>query len=411
MIRCEDDTWPHEDLRGLLDGAKAPHLLQLSHAGAGGRLELDTDGPWVDRLALHCALLGLDPRAAESAPAAWYAAAADLQLAPDERAWCCELVTQRDGTFIDPSAGGITTKESQVLIQALDEQLGSDTRRWEVGDGPHHILVMKQTAIPAGPEPQIAAPAVMTGQRWKRRLPRGAIGRTLAALVEQAGRILEQHPVNRVRIDLGENPANLIWLWGGSASSGPPAGGRLRRHGASGASDPNPSVQGFRARTGHSGAVIAPRFPFRGLGRACGLTWQELPEGSTEPAYELLFRTIMQILDGHDLIYAVLSITHTDPIERLCAMERLDHAVLRPLTERLGAQEPWRLLVVPDNRMPGWVPFVAIGSGLPQQPVMGLTASAFEASPLSFRNGRALLDWFLQPSPAAQAAAGRPGSG
>ena len=47
-----------------------------------------------------------------------------------------------------------------------------------------------------------------------KHLPRGKGGKELCQLMERAAEILANHDVNRVRKDLGENPATNIWLWG-----------------------------------------------------------------------------------------------------------------------------------------------------------------------------------------------------
>ncbi|GAI70799.1 unnamed protein product, partial [marine sediment metagenome] len=46
-----------------------------------------------------------------------------------------------------------------------------------------------------------------------KNLPRGKNANFLVDLMQRSGKFLENHEINKVRIDLGENPANLIWLW------------------------------------------------------------------------------------------------------------------------------------------------------------------------------------------------------
>ena len=73
------------------------------------------------------------------------------------------------------------------------------------------------------------------------------MGSGLRLLIEQVSKALEGHAVNRVRVDLGENPANMVWLWGQAAA-----------------------MQGrsFRDRTGLAGAVVSTEFPMQGLARS-----------------------------------------------------------------------------------------------------------------------------------------------
>ena len=366
VIRCEDRAPAEQALSSLLDGAKTPALLQLAQAGAAGRLRWPGAQP-ADRFALHQALLGL-----EAWPAGWcYAAAANVQLEPDETAWCCDLVTQRDGQIIDPSAGGIASIESRILLQSLDQQLSSDIRRWEPGEGGHHVLVTSDPALRADEGTAVPSAAVLAGQAWTRRLPAGRVGDALRALLDAAARILEPHPINRVRVDLGENPANLVWLWGG----GMPARGT--------------------APASRAVAILSDSFAVRGLARAAGLTASAgLSSAFGEQEVKACAGAALAALERHDAVYIHAQVRSTDPVERLCAMERIDQHLIKLLAGSLSRTGPWRLLAAVDGR-DGQVPCIAIGTGLPKQPVARLGAEQLEASPLVFEGGRRLREWFL----------------
>ena len=91
-----------------------------------------------------------------------------------------------------------------------------------------------------------------------------------------------------------------------------------------------------------------------------------------------------------------LRVESGDQVERLCAMERIDQLLLKPLTQLLPRLGEWRLLAVIDGRMGGAVPFVALGTGLPQQPVVSLSPQSLAESPLRFADGAALFSWFTK---------------
>jgi 2,3-bisphosphoglycerate-independent phosphoglycerate mutase len=373
IVRCED-TARDGKFPTLLAGAKLTHLHHLAQAGCGGVIRPRGGTGAIDRLQVHRACFGLDPQEADAAPGRCYAAAAGATLAEGEAAWCCELVTQHDGRILDPHAGRISSQESAVLIQALDDQLGSDTRRWERGEGIHHVLRVRDPALVADQFPWLPSPELLVGQPWRRHLPKGAAGEALTALLDQAARLLEEHPVNRVRVDLGENPANLLWLWGAV----PP--GRCRT---------------FTDRTGLTGAIISANFALRGFARAFGLSWQAGPSSFEEREVSRLFQTALDLAQRHDVIDVHLEVATADPVERLCAMERVDGLLLKPLTERLPHDEPWRLLVAIDDREMRAVPFVAFGQGVPQQPVASLTPAALADSPLSLSDDAGVWSWLI----------------
>ena len=371
IVRCED-TAPSGNAAPLLEGAKAVYLQQLAQAGAGGLLRAGSGRAPIDRLAIHRGLFGFKAAEAAALPASCYAASVNLRLTPEESAWCCDFVTQRDGRVVDSGAGRITTKESALLIQALSMELGSDARRWEVGHGSHHLLVTHDPSLKADRRVATHAPDLLVGQSWTRSLPKQPIGEALRLIMEQAVELLDRHPVNRVRIDLGENPANLPWLWGAADAT------------------PQPS---FKERSGLSAALLSNHFALRGLARALQIDWAAGPSSLEEQPLQRLATEVLRLSTGHDLVYVHLQVDSTDPVERLCAVDRMDQLVLKPLVEQLSRAGEWRLLVAVDDPAEQAVPFVAIGSGLPRQPVARMRASELAASPLAFNESAALFAW------------------
>jgi 2,3-bisphosphoglycerate-independent phosphoglycerate mutase len=186
---------------------------------------------------------------------------------------------------------------------------------------------------------------------------------------------LEDHPVNRVRVDLGENPANMCWFWGASGA-GP--------------------QRTFSERTNLSGAVVSRSFLLRGLARALSLDSREAPATFDDASVQHLTNTVAEAVHQRDFVYVHLCIETGNPVERLLAIERLDRLLIKSLTESLPDLGPWRLLVVIDDRTNDPLPFIAIGTGMPQQPIAHLNAEGFSGSPLTFRDGEGLFAWFTQ---------------
>ena len=397
VVRLEDHARAREHTPALLEGAKAAHLHHLAQAGAAGLIRPPAYGPSresrararrgdaaIGRFSLQRALLGLGTQDLEAAPGLCAAAGVNVELAPEDSAWCCELVTQHEGTIVDPTAGAIPTKESAVLMQALNDRLESDRQRWEVGDGAHHLLVLDDPGL-AETDWRSATqpPELLVGRAWKRSLPRGESGQRLAELIEHASGVLDDHPINRVRIDLGENPANLAWLWGGAQA-------RPQRS--------------LKELTGRSAAVLSNNVLLRGLARLLGLDWKPGPASLEEAGLCETMERFARLADRHDLVAIHLEITLDDPIERQCAMERIDQLLLKPATDLLSRQSAWRLAaIVDDRRLRGSIPVVAIGSDLPSQPVLALTDEHLAASPLVFDDGAALFAWLMQGAAASVA--------
>jgi 2,3-bisphosphoglycerate-independent phosphoglycerate mutase len=377
VVRCEDIARGTEQTPALLEGARLSHLQHLAQAGAAGVIHARrARSGKLDRFHLHRTLLGVAPDDPEPTAGRCYAASAQCPLGPGETAWCCDFMTQRDGRIVDPTAGDITTKEGRVLLQALTDRFGSETRRWVGGEDSHHVLITRDPRLNADERHPVHPPGALFGEPWKRVLPRGDRGEALSALIEQAVAVLEQHPVNRVRVDLGENPANMLWLWGASEAA---------------------AVRTFAERTGRSGRIVTRNFALRGLARVLELPWTDGPANFEEPSLQRLLKTLRPAVQDTEFTYVQLRIDASDPIERLCDMERIDRFLLQPLTEWLPGLGPWRLLVALDDRASGTVPLVAIGTGLPQQPVSHLTPQELAGSPLRFEEGEGLFGWFTRP--------------
>lgn len=366
IVRVEDHG--RGEHASLLEGAKATHLQQLSQAGAGGALRPGGQAPVLDRLDVHRGLLGLSAEDPAARPANWFAAAKDVRLPSGATAWCCQLITHADGKVVDPTAGRIATRESEALIAALNDQLGSDQRRWHVGEDAQHLLVTRDGQLTGAD--RLAAPEQLTGRPWKQSLPRGAQHEPLRKLLEEAAKILDAHPVNRVRLDLGENPANAIWLWG-AASSGDRTSAPKR-----------------------SGAILGSAFPLAGLAKVLGMECVATAAPTNEPAFTKLAEETRRLSKKHDLLYLHVAVAAEEPVDRLVVMERLDQLVLRKLTETLPAKN-LRLLVVVDERPAKAAAFMAYGAGLPQQPVSRMTGDGLSTG-LTFEDPLALHEWFTR---------------
>lgn len=350
------------------------HLQQLAQAGAAGMVHPKTSSIPLSRFALHRALLGVPSDDAAAAAAGCYASSMNRSLSSGETAWCCELMTHQEGKILDETAGDISTEESDALIQTLNAQLGSDTRRWVTGEGPHHLLIARDPSLQSDRPLTLRSPEQLIEQPWNRHLPKGTVGEALRRLIEETSHVLEDHPVNRVRIDLGENPANLVWYWGA----------------ANGEADRTPS------ETVSRGIIVSSQFPMRGLAQVLGLEWKEGAASFEERALQRAGKMLTECLSNHEVIYVHFRIRSADPVERLCAMERIDQLILHPLTEHLHRLDSWRFLAAIDDHVHRAVSFVALGSGLPRQPVAQLNAEQFGASPLVFHDGVELCAWLTQ---------------
>ena len=88
----------------------------------------------------------------------------------------------------------------------------------------------------------------------KRFLPKkGDYADFIMRLMDESRQILAGHEVNKVRIDLKENPANMIWLWG---------------------QGPRPFMPKFSEIYKVDGSIISAVDLIKGIGKTIGVEWR-----------------------------------------------------------------------------------------------------------------------------------------
>ena len=157
-------------------------------------------------------IFGQDPEANPIAAGALLAMAVQAPLEPDEIAFRCDLVNLFGGTVVDPGAGCIGGQEAEILLTALKDGLDTDEVRFLAGRRWRNLLLARGGQIR---DVRTSSPVTFMGEPLKGHQPRGPGAEVIRRLMEQAGQMLEEHDINQVRVDLGENPANGIWIWGG----------------------------------------------------------------------------------------------------------------------------------------------------------------------------------------------------
>jgi len=300
-------------------------------------------------------VLGYDPTECYTGRAPLEAASMGIELGPHEVAFRCNLVTVDGDVLADHSAGHISNQEAAVLVALLNEKLGDETIRFYPGVGYRHLMVYRGTQpIEAACTP----PHDILDQPIARHMPRGPGADLLARLMEKSRELLAGTEINEVRIDLGENPANMIWLWGGG-----------RR----------PTLTPFAERYGKRGAVIAAVDLVQGIAVSLGLDVIKV-EGATgyvKTNYAGKGRAAVEALDRYELVFVHIEAPdeagHQGDIQaKVDAIEAIDKHVVGPLLDALEAGGEHRLLVLPDHPTPlevrthvaEPVPFAYCGTGV-----------------------------------------------
>jgi len=209
---------PLKELGGKtpLQNASTPNMDKLAREGIVGMVRTVPPGFQPGSDVANLSILGYDPRECYSGRAPLEAASMGIELAANDVAYRCNLVTLKYDKLKtrpimeDYSAGHISTGEAAVLIRDIGRELSSNTIRFFQGVSYRHLMVWRDGELNV----ECVPPHDITGKEITDYLPAGLGEGTLRTLMRSSEAILACHPVNRKRVEEGKRPANSIWLWG-----------------------------------------------------------------------------------------------------------------------------------------------------------------------------------------------------
>lgn len=124
------------------------------------------------------------------------------------------FMSEADGEVTDPWLDDLSDAEAKGLMAVLAAM--PEWKGWDFSAGASGQLVALAPSSFALPKSPIATPRAMHGQPWQQALAKSPLEAAIRATAAQ----LAKHDINRVRVDLGMNPANLPWIWGAGQLGG-----------------------------------------------------------------------------------------------------------------------------------------------------------------------------------------------
>jgi 2,3-bisphosphoglycerate-independent phosphoglycerate mutase len=368
-----------------LEAARTPNMDWIASHGRSGTVRtVPKELPAGSDVAI-LSVLGYDPNQYYTGRAPLEAAAQGLAVAPDEWIFRCNLVTIVDGIMEDYAAGHIKNEEAATLIAELNRQLGGPTVRFYPGVSYRHLMTYK-----AACDVKTVPPHDISGQKVDQHLPTGPGSDLLRAMTQRSFGILEGHEINAVRRDLGENPANSIWLWGQ---------GKM------------PQLPSFIERFGLKGAAITAVDLVRGLAKLIGWECVAVPgaTGYLDTNYAGKGQAAVEALDRVDLICVHIEATdeagHNANVQgKVQSLAQIDKHIVGPVLQRLQKEgEAWRILVLPDHPTPVSlrthtrepVPFAIAGQRIAAVVQEPFTEANAAAGDLHVEHGHELMEFFL----------------
>ncbi|WP_411814478.1 cofactor-independent phosphoglycerate mutase [Dehalococcoides mccartyi] len=369
-----------------LELARTPNLDKMAKNGFMGQSANVPPGMEPSSACACMSLLGYDPEIYYKGRAAIEAVSMGVDVAPDEVAFRCNLVSVIDGKMASYSAGHISSEEAAELLEAVAKELGSERVKFYPGVNYRHLLKLKGMGDTA--KALCTPPHDISGREVSPYLPQGEGSLILNQLISSSQQILKDHPLNLRRQSQGKLPANSIWLFWGSG--------------------PIPPMPSFKKAYGLSAAITSGVDLLRGLGIMMNMKILEL-NGITDGLnndFSGQMRGGLLALGDNDLV--VIHVEAPDEAghagslaDKVKAIELIDELMVGQL---LAYPEDIRVLVTPDHPTPlelkthvaEPVPFLMWGKGFASNGVFRFTEKEAAKTGIIFEKGCNLMQTFLK---------------
>ena len=344
---------PVERLGGktLLQYAHKPMMDQLAREGRCGRLITVPEGFPPGSEVANTAILGYDLNQVYEGRGPLEAASIGYEMADDDMAIRCNIITLEDGKIITHNGGNLETKDGDVLIKYLDEHLGSDRVKFITGIQYRHLLVIKGGSKhivcapphdhPNEPWKPLLVKAEENAPKEEGRMTAQETADLINDLILKSQELLAKHPYNLAKAAKGERQANSIWPWSGGYR--PSMETLMQQY---------PQVK--------SGSVISAVDLIRGIGHYAGLKIVEV-EGATGLAntnYEGKAEAAVKALEHDDFVFVHVEASdeagHDGDLElKLKTIEYLDQRLIAYIYNKVSTwDEPVCIAVLPDHLTP-----------------------------------------------------------
>ncbi len=329
--------YPLKQLGGKtpLQFANIPNIRRIAAVGTVRLMTTVPNGLAPGSDVANLSIMGFDPRRYYTGRAPIEAAGAGLDLADEDVAFRCNLITVAKDLIQDHSAGHITTPEARRIVEDLDKHLGRNGLRFFPGTSYRHLVIWNKGPADLATTP----PHDVLGQPVSKHLPAGKRQAEVWKLMEASQAILAKHPVNLARRKAGQAEATQIWLWGQGKRA---------------------SLPSYREAFGLDGGVVTAVDLVRGIGRLAGLEAPEVPgaTGFLDTRYESKVQAALDILRRKNFVFVHVEApdecSHMgDLLKKIGAIEAFDRQVVGPMLNGLQSLgRPYRLIIGTDHCTP-----------------------------------------------------------
>lgn len=267
-----------------LQMAKKPNLDLIASLGINGIMDPIKPGIRPGSDVSHLALLGYDPYKVYTGRGPFEAAGVGIRLEEGDVAFRCNFATMKDGIVVDRRAGRI--RDTSELAKAIQEGVNLDAEFiFKRSTGHRAAMVLRRGG-------RLSSNVTASDPKHEGEPVRGvdALGpearmtaNILNEFIEQAEKILENHPINTERERSGKPPANTILIRGA---------GTVQK------------IETFSEKYGLKGAVIAATGLIIGIGIRYGLDYIETKgaTGGVDSNISAKVKNAINALNDHDLV-------------------------------------------------------------------------------------------------------------
>lgn len=384
---------PMEELgdRTCMEAAHIPNMDMIARQGVVGSVKNVPKGMSPASDVANLSILGYDPRKYYCGRGPMEAANIGIELGDNDVAFRFNTVTVYDDKMADYSAGHISTEESAVLVGVLNAALGDEKFKFYPGTSYRNILLVRCS----GPDEaellskvKCFPPHDILEKPVSKHMPKMS---ALVDIMERSKTVLENSDINKVRIDLGQNPANMIWLWGQGKK---------------------PDIPKFEDAYNITGGIISAVDLLKGMGRVLGLEAVNVrgATGYYDTDYDAKARAALDLLKRKDMVFVHVEAPdeagHNGHIrEKIKAIENFDKKIVEKIIKELTEDgKDYRVMVLPDHPTPikkrthtsDAVPVAMAGKGIEPDEVTVFTERSAKAGSLGVKLGSDLMGTLIR---------------
>lgn len=388
-----DYNLPELDNKTPLQYAHTPNMDNLVLQGEIGLVKTVPKGFAPGSDVANLSVMGYAPEKYYTGRSPLEAVSMGVELSDEDVAFRCNLVTlsgetnYKDKQMVDYSAGEITSEEAQEIIRAVESKLSTEEIHFYPGISYRHLMVWRGGPVNI----ELTPPHDISGRVVEEYLPKGADGDSLLQIMQKSYSLLQDHPVNKKRMEKGLSLASSVWLWGQGKK---------------------PALPLFKDLYQMEGAVISAVDLIMGIGICAGLQVIQVPgaTGNIHTNFKGKAEAALGALkDGADFVYLHVEAPdeagHQGDIDvKVRAIEEIDKNVLGIILEGLKDLDDYRIMVLPDHPTPisirthtaEPVPFTIAGKNNTGKGFNNYNEESAKAAGILIEDGPALMRRFLQ---------------